>query len=131
MALTAEQLGALIRLQGAAEEVQASARAVEGRGHVQLGTIGEQLQVVIEEVATAIAGDANLLMEFRRVLPAEDTIFWRDVEPRASALVGWLRGAVQAASFQMRIEVEAQAYAVERVRAERPIGFRQQSEEEG
>src|SRR6266511_3555558 len=120
MPLTAAQLAALIRLQETAEEVLASARAVEGRSHTQLGAVGEQLQGLVTEVARVIADDADLSAEFGRVVPVEEEIFWRDVEPRASALVGWLRGAVQAETLQMRIVAEAQAYADARVRAERP-----------
>jgi hypothetical protein len=130
MPLSAEQLAALIRLQGAAEEVQTSARAVEGRSHAQLGAIGEQLQGVATEVARVIEADQALSAEFARVMPAEDQIFWRDVEPRASALVGWLRGAVQAETLQMRIEAEARQYAEARLRTERPVGFGHQPGEE-
>jgi hypothetical protein len=121
--LTREQLGALIRLQGAAEEIQTSVRAVPGDHHVQIGAIGEQLRALISEVAGVITHDESLSAEFGRVVTVEPEIFWRNVEPRASALVGWLRGAVQAESLQMRIEAEARAYADARVQAERPVGF--------
>jgi hypothetical protein len=39
-------------------------------------------------------------------------------------MAGWLDGLVESAEHQMRINAEAQAYAQERVKAERGIGFR-------
>jgi hypothetical protein len=39
-------------------------------------------------------------------------------------MAGWLDGVVESAEHQMRIEIEARAYAQERVRAERGVGFR-------
>lgn len=124
--LTPDQFAGLIRLQGAAEELQASARRIgDSRGYVQLTHIGRQLSEVIERVRGVVGGDERLSTEFAELFEDErDEMFWRDVEPRASALVGWLRGAVAAESFQARLDAEARAYAEARVRAERGIGFR-------
>jgi hypothetical protein len=91
--------------------------------------VGDQLRGVIEEVALAVEG-TSLAEEFARIIPREQQIFWRDVDPRASALVGWLRGAVQAESFQMRVDAEARAYAEARIREERRVGFGHQPQEE-
>jgi hypothetical protein len=123
IALIAEQLAAVIRLEGAANEVLVSARAVEGREHVRLATIGETLSAVIQGIRSAIAGVEPLETEFAALVPNELPIFWRNVEPRASAVVGWLRGVIAAESLQARIEAEARAYAEARVRSERQVGF--------
>jgi len=39
-------------------------------------------------------------------------------------MAGWLDGVVESAEHQMRIDAEAKAYARERVKAERGVGFR-------
>ena len=38
-------------------------------------------------------------------------------------LSGWLNGLVEAAQFEAKIHAEAEAYARERVKGERPAGF--------
>src|SRR6266540_5042643 len=127
VALTRKQVESLVRLQGIAEEVHASAWALADgsvRDRVGVFRIGEHLFVLIEQVRAQLAGEASLLAEFDQIFPREPTLFWRDVEPRASSLVGWLRGAVQAALlFQRgRLKAEAEAYAAARVQAEREVG---------
>lgn len=124
MPLSQDTLAVIIRLEGAAAEVQASARAVSGRDHTQLTHVGDQLRGLIDQVRGAISNHEDLSGEFERLFAEErERIFWRDVDPRASALVGWLRGVVAAESFQARLEAEARAYAEERVKAERKVGF--------
>jgi hypothetical protein len=39
-------------------------------------------------------------------------------------MAGWLDGVVESAEHEMRLEAEARAYAEERVKAERGVGFR-------
>jgi hypothetical protein len=123
MALTPEQLSAVIRLQAAADQIQQSARRITDRDHHQLGAIGRQLQTILGQVAEAVRDDQALSAELTALIPTEDEIFWRNVEPQASALMGWLAGVITAETFQIRLEAEARAYAEARVRAERPIGF--------
>lgn len=41
-----------------------------------------------------------------------------------NGLAGWLGGFIEEAQFQVRVESESRAYAVERVRQERGVGFR-------
>jgi len=48
-----------------------------------------------------------------------------EVQAKAAALKGWLRGLVEAEAFEMKTRAEAEAYAAERVRAERRVGFNQ------
>jgi hypothetical protein len=64
-----------------------------------------------------------LSAEFDRLFGEDTEIFWRDVDPRASALYGWLGGVIAAESFQMRIDAEAREYAAARIREERQVGF--------
>ncbi len=116
-----------MRLQGIAEEIHASAWALADptvRDRVGLFRTGEHLSDLTARVRARLAKDASVLTEFNELFPQEEKLFWRDVEPRASALVGWLRGAVQAALlFQRgRVKAEAEAYAAARVQAEREVG---------
>jgi hypothetical protein len=123
MPLTPEQLATFIRLQGAAQEIQASARAVTSREHTRLAHIGEHLRGVLSEARSATRDDPSLSAEFDRLFGEDAEIFWRDVEPRASALFGWLGGAIAAESLQMRIDADAREYAAARIREERRVGF--------
>jgi hypothetical protein len=124
--VTPDELASLIRFQAAAEQLQTSARAVTERDHTRLDHIGRQLLALIREIGSLVPQDERLAAEFARLFAVPEqapAIFWRDVEPKASALAGWLRGAIDAGAFQARIDAEAQAYAEARLRAERPLGF--------
>jgi hypothetical protein len=44
-------------------------------------------------------------------------------EALAAAMAGWLEGVVQGEYFEQRLTAEAEAYAKERVQAERRVGF--------
>lgn len=46
-----------------------------------------------------------------------------EAETLASVLVGWLEGAIEAETYEMRVKAEAEAYAKERIRSERTVGF--------
>lgn len=124
VSLTREQLKAVIRIRGAAAQLVDSARAVKGGDFQQLRAIGDQLRPLFEIVQEAVGALEDLDAELAKVVgSSEGEIFWREVEPRGAAFVGWLDGVLNAESLQMRIEAEAQAYAAERVKAERPTGF--------
>jgi hypothetical protein len=72
----------------------------------------------------AEADELDLAGELRRLVPADDvTAAAWDIQASAAALTGWLRGLVQGEILQSRIQAEADAYARERVKAERPVGF--------
>jgi hypothetical protein len=104
-----------------------SARALQkgdGRNHVQLTHVGKQLNALLGEMRAQLRGAEPEEAEFSRLFPHEEKIFWRDAEPRASALAGWIRGAVDAAILSVRIEAEARAYAEQRLKEERGIGFK-------
>ena len=84
---------------------------------------GETGGQVIEQVTTLLeVTDVNLAVEFRMsVAPSEGNGFI--AESAAAALAGLLRGVIEAESFEQRLRAEAEAYAKERVRSERQVGF--------
>jgi HK97 family phage major capsid protein len=77
-------------------------------------------ELIASEVARHLKGE--VAEEFARVMSLTPTS--QAARAKAAALDGWLRGAVAASTMQMKLEAEAAAYARERVRAERPVGFK-------
>jgi hypothetical protein len=121
MAFTWEDTKRLARLQGLAEELLAGARAT--RGPETMRMIDQHLDKLMDEIAALLEGaDAVAAAEFHRTVRSV-TGGWSGAPARAAAVVGWLRGAVEAESLERRIAAEAQAYGEERARQERGVGF--------
>jgi len=85
------------------------------------------------EVASML--DGELLAEFDRlypeahyqgspVVPIDLQLRWAEVVPLLSGMSGWLNGLIQADQISREIAANAEAYAREKVRAERGIGFK-------
>jgi hypothetical protein len=120
-------LSRLTRALGVARELQVSARAVRDAARKSEG-VGRALVNQIAVVRTTLAeSDSDALQEFDDILGSrlqtndhgETFIFWTEVEPVASALVGWLGGYEADATRAERMRLEAEAYAKERIKAER------------
>jgi hypothetical protein len=54
-----------------------------------------------------------------------------EARTRLGAMAGWLNGFIEEAQFEARLRAEADAYAKERVKAERGIGFQPPPERPG
>lgn len=127
MTLAWEQTKQLMRMQGVAEELLFAARnasAGGGRpgGTTPLEAVRAQIGAVVEQVRRVLeASDPALTEEFTEVLTSSSGVY--GAEAQAAALFGWLKGVVAAESFEARIKEDARAYAEERVRQERPVGF--------
>lgn len=83
----------------------------------------ERVHAVAEEIRKVLrqAGDEEAEREFTAVLG--DGQAASEAETLASVLVGWLEGAIEAETYEMKVKAEAEAYAKERVRTERTVGF--------
>lgn len=123
----------LMRLQGMAEELLAATQRVKGAP--KLNSVSGRISDVVEQVKDMLRDvDPQLAREFEREIAPDP--FRRGlvaavagagpaaaVEAQAAALVGWLRGVVEAETFEGKMREEARAYAEARVREERPVGF--------
>lgn len=47
-----------------------------------------------------------------------------EARTRIASLAGWLNGFIEEAQFNLRVQAEAEAYAKERVKADRGVGFK-------
>ena len=79
--------------------------------------------------------DGSLLEEFDRLYPEAHfsgaRVFFEDLQRehgevvvRMSGMSGWLDGIIQVNQAQRQLRANAQAYAREKVKAERGIGFK-------
>jgi hypothetical protein len=121
-------LGRYLRLQGA---IQAALDAVDqGNAVVGAEAMRTSYTRLREEARSAIPDEQAA--EFNRLFPAElpqptarhspqglDAVKYMTARSLLASLKGWLDGYVS----EVRIGVEAEAYAKERVKAERGVGF--------
>jgi hypothetical protein len=121
VALSWDDTKALMRLSGLVEELLAPLASRQSNSPLRAASA--QLEAVVEEALRVLdAADERMAEELRRLVEAGGSSF-RSVEARGAALAGWLKTAVEAEALERRIAAEAKAYAQERVRAERPVGF--------
>jgi hypothetical protein len=91
-----------MRLQGMASAIR---DAVNGaKNPYELANLDAQLGAVIAEVANLLEGDIS--DEFNRVMATPDAPPAARFRARSAALDGWLRGAVAAATYEHKLEVE-------------------------
>jgi hypothetical protein len=123
MPLVWEATAKLIRLQGMAEELLASARGasdsrVEEAVDAQLGAIVHETHTVLALCDDSLAAEFERMV--RRIAPGSVP-----AELRVAALVGWLRAELNVDSLeQQRAAVQTQREAQEPVRRKHTIGFR-------
>ena len=67
--------------------------------------------------------DEDLKTEFNSLIPKIDT--WRHVDSALSQLQGYLQGIIKSESYDMQLKANAEAYAKEKIKEERGIGFKQ------
>jgi hypothetical protein len=120
VALDWEQTKKLMRLEEAAEEIAATAKAASMSR--QQRAAGRQLDALIAQVKEVLEeADGSLATEFEAV--AGERAVDAQVPAQASAVFGWIKGATEAETFEARVQAEAEALAKERVRKENPTGF--------
>lgn len=131
-------VGALLRLRNGLQEALAATPAEQGSAWQGLVDAYEGLR----GRASQVIGDAHA-EEFERLFPAAidrrtaghdithdpGAMFVQqevasDARTRIASLAGWLNGFIEEAQFNMRMQAEADAYAKERVRTERGVGFK-------
>jgi hypothetical protein len=127
VALSWAKTKALIRLQGVAEEL--AQVAIHANSPAAAIAVNDRLLSVIDEVATTIAADKRLGAEFTTIVVRgtprrSGPQVVAEIIPTAAALVGWLKGAIGAETWETRVRAEATALADARMREERNIGFR-------
>lgn len=132
MTFSTDQTKALLRLKGAAEEIARASDSVIHRSPGDLSTLEntailrgyrERMTSLLKTIEQLVdTADPELAREFRAVVGQPTENPWT-IAATGAALVGWLRGTVDAETFEHRVQVEADAYARERIRAERPTGF--------
>jgi hypothetical protein len=76
-------------------------------------------------IASRLGSSPELGAEFGSLVPpdiAAQPAEWRG-EAIAATIAGWLAGAIAGKSLRARLTAEARAYAAERVKQERGVGF--------
>jgi hypothetical protein len=127
MSLSWDDTKTLMRLQGLVEELLAP--LPKRQSNSPLRAASDQLEAVVKEALSVLdVADERMAAELRRLVEAAGDGF-SSVEARGAAVSGWLKNAVEAELIERRIAAEAEAYAKERVRAERPIGFQAPDEQ--
>jgi hypothetical protein len=118
----------LIRLKGVADELLKSSRKP------QIGTaqdaadrmaVSGQLDRLSKVIAKRLDSSPDLGAEFGSLVPegsAASRGEWGG-EAVAATIAGWLAGAIAGKSLRARLAAEARAYAAERVKQERAVGF--------
>jgi hypothetical protein len=87
------------------------------------------------EILAMISADGDLSAEFARLFPEhafsgiagfgpDMAVNFGKAKTFLSGVSGWVEGIIQAAQADVQIQANAEAYAREKVRAERGIGFR-------
>ena len=107
MSLTWGGIKRLVRLQAVAEQLASIARRGEetatsrdygGRIDVMLDDLVNEAHDVLQDADPALAEEFERIVTGRRALPLSLTV-------RASILAGWLRGAVEAETLEVRIRM--------------------------
>jgi hypothetical protein len=108
MALTWVGIKHLMRLQAASEQLAVvNVQEVDGPRRVRTSerTLEQVLDEIISEVDTALRdADPNLADEFQRIVNG-DQAARLDFDGRIALLTGWLRGAVEAETLEVRLRV--------------------------
>jgi hypothetical protein len=106
MALTWVGIKQLVRLQAVSEQLAVSVHDAEGSRRVRDERgLGHVLDEIIEEVDTALReAEPRLAEEFQRIVNAERAKRL-DFAARSALLTGWLKGAVEAETLEVRLRV--------------------------
>jgi PAS domain-containing protein len=121
MPLNWEQTKALMRYCGMAEELVESTSQI--RSIQSANAIDGRVVAVGEEVLRILLdADPEMAREFNAVVMEGSGMGVRAV-PRAAALLGWLKGAIESETWEARLRAEAEALAEARLREERGVGF--------
>ncbi len=107
MALTWVGIKQLVRLQAASEQLAINVHEVEGPQRLRdfERGLGQVLDEIIDEVDTALRdADPTLADEFQRIVNGERAARL-DFAARSALLTGWLKGAVEAETLEVRLRV--------------------------
>jgi len=108
MALTWVGIKHLVRLQAVSEQLAVvNVQEIGGPRRVRTSerTLEQVLDEIISEVDTALRdADPNLADEFQRIVNG-DQVARLDFDGRIALLTGWLRGAVEAETLEVRLRV--------------------------
>ena len=94
------------------------------------------------EILTVISAESDLSAEFSRLFPEhafrgspgwgpDMAVNYGRVVSLLSGVAGWLNGVIQFAQAEGQIQANAEAYAREKVKSERGVGFRSDESDEG
>jgi|ERR1051325_5073431 hypothetical protein len=107
MALTWVGIKELVRLHAVSEQLAVNVRDVEGSRRLRESERGlaHVLDEVITEVDTALRdAEPSLADEFQRIVNAESARRL-DFSARSALLTGWLKGAVEAETLELRLRI--------------------------
>jgi hypothetical protein len=107
MALTWVGIKQLVRLQAVSEQLTVNVQKVNGTQRTRdlERSLGQVLDAIVDEVDTALReAEPSLADEFQRIVNGERTARM-DFAARSALLTGWLRGAVEAETLEVRIRV--------------------------
>lgn len=120
MPLSAPDVKTLLRFQMMAAELAHTAE--KATTVQQAAAVSVRLDAVMDELGDVLQGaDPELAAEFRKTV-TEGPSSPAALGPRAAALVGWIKGAVEAEKWEIRVKAGAEAYAKARIREERKTG---------
>jgi hypothetical protein len=106
MALTWVGIKELVRLHAVSEQLAVSVPGAEGaRRRESERSLGHVLDEVVDEVETVLRdAEPSLADEFQRIVNAENARRL-DFSARSALLTGWLKGAVEAETLEIRLRV--------------------------
>ena len=107
MALTWVGIKQLVRLQAVSEQLTVNVQKVDGTQRMRdlERSLGQVLDAIVDEVDTALReAEPSLADEFQRIVNGERTARL-NFAARSALLTGWLRGAVEAETLEVRIRV--------------------------
>ena len=113
----------LIRLKGVADHLLASARNATNSNLRK--PVHSRARDLAQTIVKRLAAHPELADEFNSVVGnVEQTseLYW-STEAHCASIAGWLAGTIDGALLQARIQADAAAYAAERVKQERGVGF--------
>ena len=107
MGLTWVGIKELVRLHAVSEQLAFSVRDAEGPRRLRESerSLGHVLDEVVDEVDSVLRdAEPNLAEEFQRIVNAESARRL-DFSARSALLTGWLKGAVEAETLEIRLRV--------------------------
>lgn len=121
-------VGRLLRLRATIRGAIEDRAWADGQGQILVTLYSRVLAELRSVVGQQRSEELERLMPDHRFggnEPWQDRLDFENATLMLSTIAGWVDGLIEEAQFTTRLAAEAEAYAEERVKSERGIGFKQ------